>query len=171
MPYVVDTNVIVIANNKGSGSYACAYACTQGLETVQTSGRLILDDAKRILDEYFSNSNPFIPFGVGNSFVKWVHDYQGWPCLVEKIAITPKETDQRDFEEFPDHPGLSKFDPSDRKFVAVANAHPAKPPIMEALDSKWWGWKEALKACGITVEFLCPDEIKKLYDGKFGVSS
>ncbi len=49
---------------------------------------------------------------------------------------------------------------SDRKFVAVANAHPDKPPIMHATDSKWWAWKDALKDVGITVHFLCPDYVK-----------
>ena len=51
---------------------------------------------------------------------------------------------------------------SDRKFVAVANAHPAKPPILQSTDSKWWGWKEALQEVGITVHFLCPEYVKTL---------
>lgn len=50
----------------------------------------------------------------------------------------------------------------------VANAHRDKPPIIEATDSKWWGWKEALEECGITVEFLCPDEIEEVYRRKMG---
>ena len=107
---------------------------------------------------------------MGDSFVRWVHDNRGWQHLVQTLAITPKDTDPRDFNEFPDHQDLSGFDPSDRKFVAVANAHPKKPPILEAADSKWWGWKDTLNACGITVEFLCPDEIKKTYNRKFGES-
>ena len=63
---------------------------------------------------------------------------------------------------------MSKFDPSDRKFVAVANAHPGKPSILQATDSKWWGWKDALLECGIKVEFLCPAEIANAYKRKFG---
>jgi hypothetical protein len=97
-----------------------------------------------------------------------VHNNRGWQHLVEAVAITPKETEPRDFAEFPNHPGLSTFDPSDRKFVAVANAHPGKPPILQATDSKWVGWNEALNACDIKVDFLCPNEIRKTYDHKCG---
>jgi len=58
------------------------------------------------------------------------------------------------------------FDRSDRKFVAVANAHPAKPPILQSTDSKWWGWKDALHEVGITVHFLCPEYVQTLYAEK-----
>lgn len=70
------------------------------------------------------------------------------------------------FVEFPDHEGLKDFDISDRKFVAVANAHESKPPILQATDSKWWGWKAHLAQCGITVQFLCPEEIAETYERK-----
>lgn len=55
---------------------------------------------------------------------------------------------------------------SDRKFVAVVNAHKKKPPIYQATDSKWWGWNDALEEVGIHVEFLCPDYIKSKYKKK-----
>jgi hypothetical protein len=74
------------------------------------------------------------------------------------VRITPKG---ESYEEFPDHPGLADFDPSDRKFVAAANAHPDRPPILQATDSKWWGWSEALEACGLSVVFLCPSTFGK----------
>jgi hypothetical protein len=51
------------------------------------------------------------------------------------------------------------YDPSDQKFLAVAAAHPDRPPILQALDSKWWGWQSALGAIGVTIDFLCPGEI------------
>lgn len=73
-----------------------------------------------------------------------------------------------DFVEFPNHPELQKFDRSDRKFVAVSVAHPDQPPILQAADSKWWGWKEALAECGITVIFLCSDGIAEKYAKKMG---
>ena len=97
--------------------------------------------------------------------MKWVHDHRwGFPDE-DRVPIT-KTRDT--YEEFPDHPGLENFDLSDRKFVAVANAHPAKPQSLEATDSKWWGWKDALAEAGITVIFLCEDWIKKKYKEKMG---
>lgn len=72
------------------------------------------------------------------------------------------------YDEFPDHDDLNDFDNSDRKFIAVANAHPAKPPVLQATDSKWWGWKDALNEVGITVQFLCPDYVASKYQEGFG---
>lgn len=167
-PWVVDTNAAVVANRRGGESYFCANSCAQALLRVKKSGLLLLDDAGEILGEYFNNCHPFGEPGFGSSFVKWIHDNQGRPELVQTIAITRRGDDPSDFEEFPKHEGLSKFDPSDRKFVAVANAHPGKPSILQATDSKWWGWKEPLLECGITVEFLCPVEIEEAYKRKLG---
>jgi len=64
---------------------------------------------------------------------------------------------------------LINFDPYDRKFVAVAATHPDRPAILQATDSKWWGWKEALAECGVIVEFLCPADIEAGYNRKFGL--
>lgn len=64
------------------------------------------------------------------------------------------------FKEFPDHEGLQQFDLSDRKFVAAANAHEKKPPIAQATDSKWWGWKNALEEAGLSVFFVHEEYIR-----------
>jgi hypothetical protein len=69
---------------------------------------------------------------------------------------------------FPPDEALAKFDPSDRKFVAVSCAHEQRPPILQATDSKWWGLREALVACGVTVHFLCPEHIQELHARKSG---
>ena len=62
---------------------------------------------------------------------------------------------------------MKNFDLSDRKFVAVANAHQEKPPILEGTDSKWWGWKDALAEVGIKVVFLDEAYILQKYNQKF----
>jgi hypothetical protein len=72
------------------------------------------------------------------------------------------------YDEFPTHDGLDDFDKSDRKFVAVANAHADKPSILQATDSKWWGWKDALAEVGMAVHFLCPDYAEAKYAEKMG---
>lgn len=166
-PHVVDTNVAVAANRRSGESYSCASACAQALLRIKTSGLLLIDDGDRILTEYRRNCSTRGQPGMGDSFVKWVHDHRWRQDLVRAVAITPYEGDSADFLEFPRHRDLSKFDPSDRKFVAVACAHPNKPLILQATDAKWWGWNEALKACGIAVEFLCPKEIEQAYQRKF----
>lgn len=101
--------------------------------------------------------------GVGDRFLKWVHDNRwGFPDS-DRVRITSNGTS---YMEFPNHEGLAAFDNSDRKFVATSNAHPRKPPILQATDSKWWGWKDALNRVGISVGFLCP-ESRQLIKGKW----
>jgi hypothetical protein len=97
--------------------------------------------------------------------MKWVHDNR-WKFPDKDRVKICKNGDS--YCEFPNHPGLEDFDPSDRKFIAVSNAHSEKPPIMEATDSKWWGWRDALKEVGIEVRFVCPDYAKRKYREKMG---
>ena len=103
--------------------------------------------------------------GVGDRFMKWVHDNRWSLPDSQRVNIT-KNSDS--YNEFPEHKELVNFDLSDRKFVAAANAHPDKPPILQATDSKWWGWKDALRDVGINVHFLCSEYIEAKYGKKMG---
>jgi hypothetical protein len=98
--------------------------------------------------------------------MKWVHDHRWSLPATQRVAIT-KNGDS--YDEFPKHNDLNGFDRSDRKFIAVANAHLDKPPILQATDSKWWGWKDALAEVGITVQFLCPEYVEAKYAEKMGI--
>ncbi len=118
----------------------------------------VIDSGNDIYDEYRHKLSMSGRPGVGDKFMKWVHDNRHSLPDVDRVAI--KKNDYS-YDEFPDHPGLKQFDSSDRKFIAVSNAHPEKPPILQSTDSKWWGWKEALAETGITVQFLCPDYAQK----------
>lgn len=165
---VVDTNVMVVANRLENESYSCASACARALLDIKQLGVIVIDDRDAILSEYRQNCSIRGQPGVGDSFVRWIHDNRGRADLVQAVPLTVSIERAHDFEEFPRHDGLGGLDPSDRKFVAVANAHPQKPPILQATDSKWWGWREALSHCGIAVEFLCPEEIQATYERKMG---
>ena len=168
LPQVVDTNVIVVANRRHGESYACASACANVLVAIKSTGTLVVEDQDRILREYRGNASMAGQPGVGDAFIKWAHDNIGRPELVSIVRITPKFNGAEDYEEFPNHPDLASFDPSDRKFVAVSNVHPDRPKIQQGLDSKWWMMRNALAASGITVNFLCPTEIEKLNSRKLG---
>lgn len=170
---IIDTNVPATANlavdpeSIEADQLACVLACVEEVESVVNGGRLVIDAGDEIFDEYRANLSMAGQPGVGDRFLKWVHDHRwGFPDE-DRVPIT-KAGDS--YEEFPDHPGLESFDLSDRKFVAVANSHPAKPSISEATDSKWWGWKDALAEVGVTVIFLCEDWIKEKYSEKMGGS-
>jgi len=164
---VVDTNVLIVANRRHNETRACANQCTQALLRIRHSGAIVIDDAHRILEEYRIYCSFSGQPGMGDAFFRWVYNNIARIDLVNRVAITPMVSPPQFFEQFPEHDALKTFDPSDQKFVAVANAHADKPPILQATDSKWWMWKDALRECGIVVEFLCQDEIQQTYERKF----
>lgn len=147
--FLVDTNVPKTANLATQPEAnpeipaQCILACIETIEHVIQTRGLVLDANEEIFTEYRQQLSLKGQPGVGDRFMKWVHDHR-W-SLPES------------YREFPDHEGLVQFDRSDRKFVAVAHAHLAKPPIFQATDSKWWSWQAALAEVGIAVNFLCPD--------------
>jgi hypothetical protein len=163
---VVDTNVILVANNKHLGvSPECVTDCALRLQDLMNSRRLALDDARRILREYLHKTHPNQPKGPGDAFVKWVlrNEHNAMRCV--RVSITETSKDQ--FQEFPQDGELENFDPPDRKFVAVASAHAGNPPILQAADSKWLGWREALTRHGIKVEFVCEKDVRRFHEKKF----
>jgi hypothetical protein len=169
---VVDTNVPIAANGGDEVSPDCVLACAGAVrDVIERRRRLALDNDWRIISEYMHKLRSDGQPGWGDRFLKWVLSNQADAACCELVALTPLDEEAGEFEEFPTAPGLEAFDRSDRKFVAVANAHAEKPPILQALDSKWWGWKEALAGAGIAVEFLCPEELRATYEKKFGVAA
>lgn len=158
MAVVVDTNVAMVASRLApNADERCVGACIKRLYAIRNSGRLILDDRGLILREYTRNLGLSGQPGAGHAFAKWAHDHQAIPARVRQVFITPRtDGGWRRFDEFPDRDGLRSFDPSDQKFVAVALASGASPPVLNAVDSDWWNHAEALKAVGVHVEFLCP---------------
>lgn len=165
---IIDTNVALVANAEADVSEECVLACIKELKETMENGSIALDDQWRIIREYMHKLSSSGQPGVGDAFLKWVLTNQANPDRCKLVTITPKDDDELDFIEFPKHKGLENFDRSDRKFVAVSAAHPEHPPILQAVDSKWWGWKEALSECGIEVIFLCPDDIAEKYAKKIG---
>jgi hypothetical protein len=98
--------------------------------------------------------------GMGDAFFKWVFQNQANSQVCETVEIHPRKGSDTDFEEFPKDPALAGFDPSDRKFVAVARTSARRPPILNAVDSDWWDFREPLRRNGVEVRFLCPEQFK-----------
>jgi len=167
MTSIVDTNVILVAN----GSHAdvspdCVSACAKRLQAIVKDQRIALDSRFEILLEYQNKTQPKKGNGPGDAFVKWALQNNANAERCDLVPITLH--DERGYESFPDDARLANFDPPDRKFVAVAAAHQDHPPILQAADSKWIDWAVALSEHGISVEFLCPDDIQRFHDNKFG---
>lgn len=177
---IVDTNVPKVANDALSVEDSiqsdfpnkCIEACVDAIKHVIKNNSLVMDRDGEIFNEYLRQlnhakqlrqENKLGELPQGYKFILWIlKDYWNSPDLV---TITKNgET----YDEFPSHEGLINFDKSDRKFVAAANAHQDKPPILQATDTKWWGWKDALEEAGISVIFLCPKYAEDKYEQKKG---
>lgn len=165
MKAVIDTNVLLVANGQhADASEDCVTECVNRLQAIQKSGITVIDDGFRILGEYQHKTCLNPPRGVGDVFLKWLLRNSG-SAQVEQITIT--ETAENSFAEFPDPALEPLFDAPDRKFAAVANAHPNKPTIWQAVDCKWLDWWPSLRAKGVEVDFLCPTDACTFYAKKF----
>ncbi|MFT6164475.1 MAG: hypothetical protein ACJA1T_000486 [Zhongshania aliphaticivorans] len=162
---VIDTNVLLVANEQHEqASPECVFTCVQKLLWAQQHGVVVIDDAYRIISEYY-NKPDINGTRTGDAFLKWLLQNQSNTDRVHQVLIT--ETNPDHFVEFPDQALQPDFDAPDRKFPAVANAHHNKPPILQAADCKWLNWWLALHATGITVDFVCPVDICGFYRKKF----
>lgn len=126
--------------------------------------QLLPDD--RIIAEYRANALAKGEPGVGDAFLKWVMLNEWNPECVTRVPITPDNDCTGRFKETPHVPTGVVLDPEDCKFLAVAAARPDRPPVLQAVDSKWWGWRKALKIAGVTIEFLCEADISAAFEKK-----
>ena len=159
---VVDTNVPIAANRRNTHiDPKCQLACIQALDDIVKNGYVVIDKLGLIMKEYRENLNFKGEPGVGDGFYKYIFDnqYNTKKCLI--VTITPKNDGSGSFEEFPNSIALNGFDLSDHKFVAVASACDSDPSILNASDSDWSDYEDALNDCDIVVEQLCPQHAKK----------
>ena len=167
---IVDTNVIVIANDTDDERADCRDLCQDRLEQILFQGEtVVIDDRQRILGEYEDNANPNArKKGIGDIFVKTLLQNLGNSEICTMVHITPSAGNGTDFEEFPDDPALNDFDSDDRKFIAVAvayeNVHQQKATLLQAADSQWYGFRETFVRNGLEVEFVCEAYIRDLYE-------
>ena len=157
---IIDTNVIVTANRQVNIDYdemhlypELIIECITTLRAIMDArAYVVMDNNDEIYAEYLRNLNLGGQKEAGNIFFKWLHDTRYSFPESERVAI--EKTPESSYKEFPVGMTELNVDPSDRKFFAVANAHPEHPAIFEATDSKWWNWRETANKCGITIEFL-----------------
>jgi len=153
---IVDTNVPKEANLANKPNVVsdvpdeCIKSCIETLSYITKNGGLVIDDGGEIFSEYIANLSLSGQPGMGDAFAKWVHDNQWNSSKVDRVKITKKN---ESYDEFPNQNGLIKFDINDRKFIATANSHHQKPPIVQATDSKWWDGKRLYRKLG-SISFL-----------------
>ena len=152
--FVVDTNVAIVANGRGThADLRCRLTCVQRLKALVAGERVAIDDGNRILDEYRNHLSFSGGPGVGDVFFKHVFNNQYRDERVRRVTVTPAGDDRRGFEELPEN----TFDRSDRKFLAVAVA--AGAVVLNATDSDWGEQAALMDTLGVEVNQLCPQHV------------
>ncbi|MGA8169228.1 MAG: hypothetical protein WB816_00085 [Methylocystis sp.] len=153
--YVVDTNVPIVANGRpnpndsGVPSITCRVAAIEFLVNTLESGKILLDLAGEIQAEYRRYLNPRGQPGVGDRF--YLEVLNSAPKRIERVEL-PKRDDGQ-YVDLPQALIDVNFDPSDRKFAALANRE--KSPVINATDSDWLNHRDVLESSGVRVKFLC----------------
>ena len=169
---VVDTNVILAAKGISPQAWrSCVTACQERLDRIiKGSEKIVIDDERLILSEYIDyleNDDLTTDARISEHFLEWfIRNYDNSEHCVQ-VSITPTQ-DRSVFEEFPEDPALSDFDPDDRKFIVVAivyeNIHQQKALLLQAVDSQWYGFRDAFIKNGLEIEFICEKNIRYLYE-------
>lgn len=163
---VIDTNVLLVANGRHPDvSPECVISCVARLTEIKKHGVVVIDDTWHIVREYQHKTSPNQPKGAGDVFLKWLLQNLNNKQRVHQVKLT--QTAPHCFIEFPAPSLEDDFDAPDRIFAAVSNAHPEKPPVLQAADCKWLDWWAELQAAGIAVTFLCPEDICRFYRSTF----
>ena len=168
---IVDTNVIVIANDTDDKRADCRDRCQDRLQRIIDGGeKVIVDDEWRIFGEYTDNTDPNTRKGIGDLFVKRLLQNLGNPHICTTVHITPLVENSTDFVEFPnDDNALASFHKKDRKFIAVALAHKQDvgqaPVILLAIDRGWLQFADVLASHGVNVDFICEKDIQRPRQG------
>jgi hypothetical protein len=150
---VVDTNIPVIANGESKLAADVELACVMFLRSIARNGRISVDAGGLIFSEYRRNLRFSGQPRPGDAFLVWFNDHHYDASTCTRVALT--ELADGNFAEFPNAAGLAGFDPSDRKFVAVACADTDGPPIAVGLDRGWRKHKRALANAGVVLHFVC----------------
>ncbi len=148
---VADTNVLIAANGRDThADDRCQLNCIIAIDQIRADGIAALDDGGLIMGEYETYCNHSGRPGVGDVFFKYLFDNQYAQSRVTLVAISPIDDPGRGFDELPEN----SFDPSDRKFLAVAVAGPAT--VINATDSDWSEQADLMGQLGVIVEQMCP---------------
>lgn len=159
----MDTNVPIVANGQPDPhdvhppTIECRIAAVRFLIRLVDNGTVLLDSDGRIQDEYRRHLNPRGQPGVGNRFYQVV--LQSAPHLVERIDL-PRHADG-EYADMPPSLIEAGFDPSDRKFAAMARQQGV--PVVNATDSDWIEHAVMLAAENIEVRHLCGSDATKWF--------
>lgn len=149
--WVVDTNVPVVANGRDDGEQSVSPECREATihflrRILAKKEKVVLDEAGEVEKEYRRYLKPSGQPGVGDRFYLAVLS-----SLCQRVEL-PRRPDS-EYADLPQAVIDAGFDPSDRKFAALAKRE--NIPVANSVDSDWFRASSILRANGICVKFLC----------------
>ena len=153
--WVIDTNVPVVANGTSdpvrarSPTASCREAAVRFLLRVVSKEMVLIDHAGSILTEYRRYLSPRGQPGVGDRFYQTI--LQSSPSRVRRVDLHLREDGE--YTSLPEPLIAAGFDPSDRKFAALA--HQETVPVANATDSDWVIHGATLASTGVDVRNIC----------------
>jgi hypothetical protein len=153
--WVVDTNVPIVANGRREPrdprppSPVCRLAAVKFLQRTLETGKIFVDLAGAIQAEYRTYLNPHGQPGVGDRF--YLAILNSAPHMLERVDL-PRRTDG-EYAACPQSLIDAGFDPSDRKFAALAKQQRAT--VANATDSDWLQHRLLLEAEAVKLHFVC----------------
>ncbi len=160
--WVVDTNVMVVANGRHDGDRPVSSGCRAAsieflLEFLKRDNCVLVDYADAVLTEYRDYLNLSGQPGVGDRFLQELYRNV---ARIQRVDLPIGE----DGEYADLHPDIaaSGFDPSDRKFAALALQQGV--PVANSVDSDWIEHLALLTDCGVVVNLLCGQDQAEWYE-------
>lgn len=157
---IIDTNVPLVAAEKHERAEAiCRRTCEIYVKQV-LNGKIcvVIDDNRAAYTEYRNNMypDPNPSSGLASNFLMHVIQNYGNDKRVLRIPLVQRNGE---YVEWPQDPALTNFDPSDRKWVALARAFNQQTgqtaPITYAIERDWDDYRDALTRHGVELDHLC----------------
>jgi hypothetical protein len=154
MHFVVDENVLVVANGRDTHSGKdCILAAIDFLTSCSEDMALVLDDLGEVITLYASKCNWAGQPGVGDQFFVWAFSNSH---ALQQVRLT--RTADGQYSAVP--PGLSSFDSDDHIYLALVLEAAPPTELVNAVDSDYSQSIEAIADAGVVVRELCPEELR-----------
>lgn len=114
-----------------------------------SEGRIVIDIDGLIQEEYRRYLSPRGQPGVGDRF--YLEIINSNPEKILRVELPRREDGE--YEDLPQILIDTRFDPSDRKFAAIAKRE--RIPVINATDSDWVNHKKELAESNIRVTHIC----------------
>lgn len=161
MVYLIDTNVLIIANDYDHESgLECVENCIDFLMRAREN-IIAVDNLDRILGEYRRYVSPSGKPNVGDKFMGWLWQNRSNPDICIQVEIEENtENPNILFNGIPIDGSFDEFDKSDQKFIAVALNIDDVATLVNASDTDWKKHEEQIRQIGIEIIELCPEYIQ-----------